>query len=273
MSCNYRYIWWTCKRLLTQLVKVTCSKTGLRQVDERLPCSASCHVVNVRSLDHPAAVMVVLKATPFSARAEQLAALVLWLENTSVSVPAADSTLQPSGRRLSAHRYMRSDTANKQFITCSNVFSCLYWSLFQRFTEQSLEFCSVANVAAGFTWKPVLDCLCFSKYRIVHFDSLNFISSTLNRWNACPLCPVTNARSMHMRRVSCFKDTCSTSGNESKRSKPTLTSPSGLAFVFPTAVSSGTVRQAYKRAPLTLAGFPAFVTVAVATGATYRWPS
>ena len=28
---------------------------------------------------------------------------------------------------------------------------------------------------------------------------------------------------MHTRRVSCFKDTCSTSGNESKRSKPTLT--------------------------------------------------
>ena len=81
---------------------------------------------------------------------------------------------------------------------------------------------------------------------------------------------------MHTRRVSCFKDTCSTSGNESRRSKPTLTSLSGLAFVFPTAVSSGTVRQvapvrlAYKRAPLTLAGFPAFVTVAVATGATYR---
>ena len=64
MSCSYRYIWSTCKRLLTQLVKVTCSETGLRQVDERLPCSASCHLVNVRSLDHPAAVMVVLKATP-----------------------------------------------------------------------------------------------------------------------------------------------------------------------------------------------------------------
>ena len=56
----------------------------------------------------------------------------------------------------------------------------------------------------------------------------------------CPLCPVTNARSMHTCRVSCFKDTCSTSGNESKRSTPTLTSPSGLAFVFPTAVFSGT---------------------------------
>ena len=37
---------------------------------------------------------------------------------------------------------------------------------------------------------------------------------------------------MHTRRVSCFKDTCSTSGNESKRSKPTLTSPfwSGLCL-------------------------------------------
>ena len=79
---------------------------------------------------------------------------------------------------------------------------------------------------------------------------------------------------MHTRRVSCFKDTCSTSGNESKRSKPTLTSPSGLAFVFPTAISSGTVRQmapvrlANNRAPLRLAGFPAFVTVAVAISVT-----
>ena len=160
MSCSYIYIWSTYKRLLTQLVKVTCSKTGLRQVDQRLPSSASCHLVTVRSLDHPAAVMVVLKATPFSARAEQLAALVLWLENT-YSLCQCQPLIAPFSQREGVCQPtgtcgLTELTSSLSPVLMSLVLSVFYWT----------KSCWNADVSAGSTCKPGHDCLCVCVFLI-----------------------------------------------------------------------------------------------------------